>query len=259
MTDTTPGSPETPPHVLLRNERLAVAIAVCLTAGAVAVSVLVAAARSAVQPVDDAVTRFLVDHRDSVLSGIGRVLNLLGSGIVLVPLRVAAALWLAMRRRWWLFGALVGAWIGSQVASSVMKGLYDRPRPSVPLLLHGIHTTGSSYPSGHAVATAATVVSLVLVLAPAAPGRLRWELGAIAVSLVMAASRVYLGAHWLSDVLGGVLVGGAIALWTAVIVQLVRDRRAERARERPEQVPRPDQGPLEPTGVFDPPGNEPKV
>ncbi len=245
--------------MLLRNERLAVAIAVCLTAGAVVVSVLVAWARSAAQPVDDAVTRFLVEHRDPVLSVAGRALNLLGSAIVLTPVRVGAALWLAVRRRWWLFGAFAGAVIASQVASTVMKHLYDRPRPSVPLLLAGIRTTGSSYPSGHAVATAATVVSLVLVLVPSAPGRLRWELGAVGVSLVMAASRVYLGAHWLSDVVGGVLVGGAIAMWSAVIVQLVRDRRAERARERPGRVPRPDPGPLEQTGAFDPPRNEPKV
>src|SRR6266508_728972 len=159
--------------MLLRNERLAVSIAVCLTAGAVVVSVLVAWARSAAQPVDDAVTRFLVEHRDPVLSVAGRALTLLGSAIVLTPVRVGAALWLAVRRRWWLFGAFAGAVIASQVASTVMKHLYDRPRPSVPLLLAGIRTTGSSYPSGHAVATGATVVSLLLVLVPSAPGRLR--------------------------------------------------------------------------------------
>jgi membrane-associated phospholipid phosphatase len=89
---------------------------------------------------------------------------------------------------------------------------------------------GFSFPSGHAVAGAATAVALVLVLLPAGPARRRWELAAVAFAFVMAMSRVYLQAHWFSDVVAGVLLGTGVALGTAGIVTEVRDVALRRRR-----------------------------
>ena len=91
---------------------------------------------------------------------------------------------------------------------------------------------GFSFPSGHAVAGAATAVALVLVLLPAGQARRRWEFVAIGFAFVMALSRVYLNAHWFSDVVAGVLLGAGVALGSAGLVTEVRDialRRKERA------------------------------
>jgi undecaprenyl-diphosphatase len=82
---------------------------------------------------------------------------------------------------------------------------------------------GFSFPSGHAVAGAAIAVALVLVLMSAGPARRRWELAAIAFAFVMAMSRVYLNAHWFSDVVAGVLLGAGVALGTAGVVTEIRD------------------------------------
>ena len=90
---------------------------------------------------------------------------------------------------------------------------------------------GFSFPSGHAVAGAATAVALVLVLLPPGQARRRWELVAIGFAFVMALSRVYLNAHWFSDVVAGVLLGAGVALGSAGLVTEVRDI-ALRRRER---------------------------
>jgi undecaprenyl-diphosphatase len=86
-------------------------------------------------------------------------------------------------------------------------------------------TSGGSFPSGHAVAASVTAVALVIALFPPAGFR-RWLWGVAAAlfSFVMALSRAYLGAHWLSDATAGVLLGTTIALGTAVVVEVLRSR-----------------------------------
>jgi membrane-associated phospholipid phosphatase len=73
------------------------------------------------------------------------------------------------------------------------------------------------------VAAAATAVALVLVLMPSGPGRRKWEAIAVLFAFVMAFSRVYLDAHWLSDVVAGVVLGAAVALGSAALATEVRD------------------------------------
>jgi len=98
------------------------------------------------------------------------------------------------------------------------KGWYMRARP--PGIL--VETQTYSFPSGHAVATASIGVALVLVSMHAGPHRRRWELVAAAAAFVMALSRVYLSAHWLSDVVAGTLLGVGVALGSAALVTEVR-------------------------------------
>ena len=98
-----------------------------------------------------------------------------------------------------------------------MKAAVDRPRPPDSL----IATTGAAFPSGHAIATAVTAVGLVLVLAPPGPKRWRWEVNAVIFTSVMALSRVYLRAHWLSDTVAGALLGAGLALgWPALLMAI---------------------------------------
>ena len=177
---------------------------------------------------DLSVYHWMDDIRNGVLTLLARILNVLGGGMVTIPLRVAVAVWLAFRKHWRAFATWVITWAAAELTLTAAKAFFHRGRPPLPL----VDVVGFSFPSGHAVAGAATAVALVLVLLPAGPARRRWEFVAIGFAFVMALSRVYLNAHWFSDVVAGVLLGAGVALGSAGLVTEVREialRRKARA------------------------------
>jgi len=101
-----------------------------------------------------------------------------------------------------------------------VKSAIDRPRPPDSL----IATSAASFPSGHAIAAAVTAVGLVLVLVEPGPSRWRWEVRAVVFASAMALSRVYLRAHWLSDVVAGALLGCGLALGWPALLGMLRNR-----------------------------------
>ncbi len=208
---------------MLVDSRRALLVSATLLAGAAVVSALVVlpATAPAVQAVDDAVWRAAGEVRNGPTTAVSVALSWLGSGMVNWPLRAAALALLAWRRHWLRSAAFALAVVTSELFIGPVKAAVDRPRPPGAL----IETSGASFPSGHAIATAVTAVGLVLVLARPGPSRWRWELYAVGLTSVMALSRVYLRAHWLSDTVAGALLGAGLALgWPAVLMALRHQR-----------------------------------
>jgi len=205
---------------------------VALTAVMVAltVTVFVALARQGVlagaQRVDDMWLRIMVSSRSVPMTAIARFLDLLGLVYVTVPIRIAIAGFLAFRRRWWLLAAFLSAVVLSELFIGTLKGIYDRPRPPGSL----VATSGASFPSGHSIAASVTVIAAVIALVPAGRRRAAWGAVALAFSFSMALSRAYLGAHWMSDAVAGVLLGTSCALLTALATGFLQ-RRWEGRRE----------------------------
>lgn len=186
---------------------------------------------------DGTVQRWADDVRVGALTGLATFLSIVGGGLVTIPLRIAIAAWLAFRRRWVAFSAFVLAWTASEALLTWLKIFFHRGRPPGPL----VETIGFSFPSGHATAGAALAVALVLVSFPPGGRRRKWELLAVGFTFVMALSRVYLSAHWFSDVVTGVLLGTGIAIGAAALVTEATNVLASRG-----SIPRPETPPGDP-------------
>jgi undecaprenyl-diphosphatase len=205
---------------LFEEHRWALAGAAALYLVATTLFVVMAVDPGILQPLDDWWYDRMFDLEAAWVTGLAKAMDIIGGAYVMWPLRLGMTAFLAVRRRWVLLTYWVLTALSSEVAIGLLKNAYGRPRPPSTL----VETTGASFPSGHAVATAATVFALVIVLlAPGAHRRI-WEIRAGLFALVMAMSRPYLRAHWLTDALAGLLLGAATALALAALADEIRER-----------------------------------
>jgi membrane protein DedA with SNARE-associated domain/membrane-associated phospholipid phosphatase len=171
---------------------------------------------------DEVRTRWLTD--------VAKVVSDLGSLPVVATVVVAGVAFLAYRRDVIDAVALTAGSVVTYVAVHVTKAAEDRARPVGEL----IDTSGSSFPSGHA-AYAIAYVALAVAIARAVPnwaGRTTLVGGAIVLAAAVGLTRVYLRAHFLSDVVAGWSLAAAIFAFcgmVAVIVAFVRQNEAARA------------------------------
>ena len=149
-------------------------------------------------------------------------LKALGSGFVMVPLRLLVAGWLLVRRRHADLAAWLLAWAVADALTFVLKPGIGRLRPD------GADAT--SFPSGHAKTAAQVAFGLALLATAQWPRR--WTvtgtawLTASAWVVAMAISRTVLDEHWLSDVVAGSMLGAACSLGAFAVVGATLGRRA---------------------------------
>lgn len=157
------------------------------------------------------------------------LVTLLTAGLLLIVHKPAAAI---------LVLVAVG---GGMLLNEALKELFDRPRPD--LVPHAVDVYTASFPSGHAMLSAITYLTLGGLLARAQPRRrVRVYLlfVAVALTLLIGASRVYLGVHWPTDVLAGWCAGAGwaalcwlIALWLQRRGTVEADTAADDAADPP--------------------------
>jgi membrane-associated phospholipid phosphatase len=179
---------------------------------------------------DSAVARWFAAHRVGWITDAAQTATWLGSTIVIVGLLAVAVVFFAVRRRDWRSSTLLVIAVGGATALyNTVQAIVGRARP--PSTLSVGHFNGGAFPSGHATHAIVLYIMLAVLVGSGRSTRTRvllWA-GAAAAVLVVGASRVYLGAHWLSDVLGGYALGTA---WLSAVLAADRLRRTRGPKRR---------------------------
>lgn len=188
---------------------------------------IVVGTREAPPPLDADVLRFALDYREDSSATFFRAITVLGSVAVLGPILVAVAAWLWVRGRPVREAAfLLAALAGANVLQHLGKAVVERPRPAA--VLHLVDAGPFGYPSGHAAQALAAWIALAVV---ATSGRSRLGIAGVwvataTIALGVGTSRVVLGVHWASDVVGGFAIAGA---WLCVLAAVLLATRPERS------------------------------
>jgi len=161
----------------------------------------------------------IVEHRSPFWEVPALFMNNFGGGVFGVFILPALVIFaLLLFRRYWSAVFFAVATVLSAGVVQLLKNIFDRPRPLEILVTSDL----GSFPSGH-VANAAT---MAVVFGFVFRRAWVWLLG-ILYTVAMLLSRTYLGAHWLSDTIGGLILGSAIAVivWTPLAYRLHQERR----------------------------------
>lgn len=181
--------------------------------------------------IDSPVTRWLVEHRSASLTGVMRAVTQLGSAWFVIALLVGVTATLVARhapRGVVLVAPLSAA--GAALLVTTVKLLIARPRPTIGAVV--AVANGFSFPSGHSAQAVATYGALAWVVAHGLTRpRARvgpWVVAAVVV-LLIGLTRLYLGVHWLSDVIGGYTIG---ACWLVLVLTAVTTTQRVRGAGR---------------------------
>jgi undecaprenyl-diphosphatase len=212
--------PATPAGLLLRSP---------LTVPLIIIGFLALAAAAAVdhgQPLltwDEPVQRWVEDHRTGTLDDFFLYMSRFG-GTQFVIVGLAVLLLLVWRTCRPLFGLLLVATLARPLIEWTLKIVVNRDRPDLDRLVGG---EGHSFPSGHVMAAVALWGLVPPVVALLTHRRLWWWVATVVsctMIVIVGASRVYLGVHWLSDVVGALLFGSLYLL----VVEWLFDRAHQR-------------------------------
>jgi undecaprenyl-diphosphatase len=162
-----------------------------------------------------------------ILTGTMLFITMLGSQLVLLPVGGALVSIYAFARRWRQAMLLGVGSLGAQLLSSQLKAAFHRPRPEV---FFGLTPAENfSFPSGHAfVGTVFYGLSAAILIAEKGHSRV-WATATVPMALAIGFSRVYLGYHCPTDVLGGWLCAVA---WLALTGALINSRRQRHEQRR---------------------------
>jgi undecaprenyl-diphosphatase len=195
------------------------------------------------QAFDDAVLRWMDRHQTPWLEHFMVNFTMLGTWLVTLSIVSVAALFLWLTRHKYSAGLLLVSTAGGMGLSKILKIGFSRPRPHI--FEWGQQVSSWSFPSGHAMS--ATVVYVTVAYLAARLQKTRWaRLATLVAAAVMVAaicfSRLYLGVHYPSDVVAGVIVGlswAAFCMATLEAIQKFAKRNAKEVLKSEAPAPKP--------------------
>ncbi len=187
---------------------------VAAVAVAVFVALTIVVTTSAPLGVDEHAFRIAHDVRAPWLDHVARAVTTLGLIVVVAPVLLACAALLIGRGERVRAAALIAGVAVTWISVWIVKAAVDRPRPPAPL----VHTTGQSYPSGHAANSVGWLALAIgiAVLIPTRGGRITALIAGFVLAALIGLTRVYLRAHYASDVVAGEALAAAIYALAAI-------------------------------------------
>jgi len=188
--------------------------AIAATATAVFAALTVIVTTSAPLAFDSRAFRIAGDLRAPWLDHVARVITTLGLFAIVGPALVIGAAVLLRGGKHARAAALIAGTVVAWTSVQIVKAAVGRPRPPAPL----VHTTGHSYPSGHA-ANSVGWLALAIALAaliPSRAGRISAVVAGALVAVLVGLSRIYLRAHYASDVIAGIALAAAVYALAAI-------------------------------------------
>jgi undecaprenyl-diphosphatase len=185
--------------------------------------------RVGIEELDRPATRFVAAHQTAVLTSVAKAVTVLGSPGFTVAAAIVAVVVLIWRFHWLEAAVFLAVAVGGgDLSYVVLKHLVHRARPPGAL----VHLSTFSFPSGHTVGAATLYLGLAWIVSrreDSRPLRLAVWAGALVIVVAVGATRIMLGVHYASDVIGGFALGGfwvvaAATVWGAC--ELSRPRRS---------------------------------
>lgn len=193
------------------------------------------------QVFDDAVLHWLGAHQDPLLARIGLEITTLGNASTIFMVVAISGMFLWLTRHRYSAALLFATTASEVVINALLKSVFDRPRPQI--FNWGDQVISSSFPSGHAMSAAAVYFTVAYLAARLQ--RRRWArmltlAAALVVVLAIGASRMYLGVHYPSDVVAGIVMGLAWAAFCMAVLEALQRLAVRRAPEvLADEVPPP--------------------
>lgn len=192
---------------------------------------------------DDAVLVWMARHHTHLLDTVMLEITALGTGTVVLTIAGIAGLFLGLTHHKYSALLLLASTAGGIVLDALLKIGFDRPRPHI--IVWGTNAVSSSFPSGHAMSSAivyGTVAYLAARLHKTIWARVVTMVAALLVIVAICISRLYLGVHYPTDVLAGVIIGLAWAgfcMGALEAFQIIASRRDREILEEEETPPKP--------------------
>lgn len=176
--------------------------------------------RGTTQPFDDAVMHWIANHQNPVVQSAMLEITALGTGTVVAMIVFIAGLFLWLNQHKHSAILLIVATLGGMLLDNLLKIGFDRPRPQI--FKWGTYAVSSSFPSGHAMSSVivyGTVAYLAARLQKNVASRVATMVFAALIIVLICSSRLYLGVHFPSDVLAGLIIGLAWAAFCMAVLE----------------------------------------
>lgn len=156
---------------------------------------------------DVSVIEFIQGNENPILFKLMKGISFIGSGYFLFPIILIVSIYILIKKEYYILKLLLGSTLGCYSLNFLLKQLFQRTRPLDFFL---VEQSGLSYPSGHSMVTMSlylTIAYLITKNQDDIKKRRYIYLLAFLMILLMGISRIYLGVHWPTDVLGGYIMG----------------------------------------------------